>query len=134
MPETKGESTDDIVKQICKQIDVDVTDGMIDGSHRVGKPPTAGETKSRPVLGHILLVQVSKVMGARKKLSGIDQNKMFLNAERPTLSRGSQPSGSRSQGLVPRVYLNDDLTRECAEIAWMARNDNNNNNKKAEKN
>ncbi|KAL8619990.1 hypothetical protein ACOMHN_015272 [Nucella lapillus] len=77
VPETKGESTDDIVKQICKQIDVDVTDEMIDRSHRVGKPPTAGETKSRPILVKFTSYRCkSKVMGARKKLSGIDQQQI----------------------------------------------------------
>ncbi|KAL8566785.1 hypothetical protein ACOMHN_005736 [Nucella lapillus] len=113
----KGESTDDIVKQICKHIDVDMTNEMIDRSHRVGKPPTAGEAKSRPIL-----VKLSKVLGARKKLSGIDRKKKFPKAEWPTLSRGFQPSGSCSQGLVPRVYFNHDLTRERAQIAWMTRN------------
>ncbi|KAL8608722.1 hypothetical protein ACOMHN_067674 [Nucella lapillus] len=49
VPEVKGESTDDVVKALCKQIDIEIADDMIDRSHRVGRQPSVGEAKTSPI-------------------------------------------------------------------------------------
>ncbi|KAL8593008.1 hypothetical protein ACOMHN_017938 [Nucella lapillus] len=126
VPETKGESTVDIVKQVFKEADIEVTDEMIDRSHRVGKKLSEGDAKSRPILVKCTSYRYkSMLMAAKKKLPAVDVKKLFPNPDWPALPHSSQSSRSRPGGpaaVVPRVYINHDLTRERAEIAWMARN------------
>ncbi|KAL8573341.1 hypothetical protein ACOMHN_032803 [Nucella lapillus] len=48
VPEVKGESTDDVVKALCEQIDIEITDDMIDRSHRVGRQPSCRRSPKPP--------------------------------------------------------------------------------------
>ncbi|KAL8609191.1 hypothetical protein ACOMHN_058811 [Nucella lapillus] len=117
--------TVDIVKQVFKEADIEVTDEMIDRSHRVGKKLSEGDAKSRPILVKCTSYRYkSMLMTAKKKLPAVDVKKLFPNADWPALPHSSQSSRSRPGGpaaVVPRVYINHDLTRERAEIAWMVR-------------
>lgn len=47
-PESPGESTDQIVLEICKQLKVDISINELDRSHRKGKPTASGS--SRPII------------------------------------------------------------------------------------
>ncbi|KAL8597410.1 hypothetical protein ACOMHN_022319 [Nucella lapillus] len=97
---------------------------MIDRSHRVGRQPSVGEAQNRPIQVKFCSYRYkSMLMGARKKLANLDLKRLVADADWPALSQAARSSGSRSdrQNTLPRVYINHDLTRERAEIAWTAR-------------
>ncbi|KAL8563012.1 hypothetical protein ACOMHN_004704 [Nucella lapillus] len=108
VPEVKGERKDDVVKALCKQIDIEITDDMIDRSHRVGRQLSVGEAQNRPILVQFCSYRyTSMVMGARKKWANLDLKRLVADADWPALSQAARSSGSRSdrQNTLPRVYI-----------------------------
>ncbi|KAL8603448.1 hypothetical protein ACOMHN_053115 [Nucella lapillus] len=80
---------------------------------------------SKAVAAQVLDPLRKDILGLHSKIEAVDVKKLFPNADWPALPHSSQSSRSRPGGpaaVVPRVYINHDLTRERAEIAWMARN------------
>ena len=49
VPEFKGENTDDIIKSVAKTIDVELTDDMVDRSHRVD-PKSTTDHRNRAIV------------------------------------------------------------------------------------
>ncbi|KAL8623154.1 hypothetical protein ACOMHN_057953 [Nucella lapillus] len=127
-PLPQGESTEEVVKTIFKAVDVQITDDMIDRTHRVGRKSSEADARSRPILVKFTSYRnKSLLMAAKKRLPTLDMKKQFPAADWPSLScsvqsSASRPGGSATTTAVPRVYLNEDLTKECSEIAWMGRN------------
>ncbi|XP_052285650.1 uncharacterized protein LOC127881623 [Dreissena polymorpha] len=92
IPETEGESTDDIIIKLCKQVNADIKLSDIDRSHRVGKP---GPSKSRPIIV-----------------------KFATYRSRQTLYKTR--AALKSTGFSG-AYLNEDLTRKRSQIMYTAR-------------
>ncbi|XP_052259233.1 uncharacterized protein LOC127863649 [Dreissena polymorpha] len=91
IPETEGESTDDIIIKLCKQVNADIKLSDIDRSHRVGKP---GHSKSRPIIVKCATYR----------------SRQTLYITRAAL---------KSTGFYG-VYLNEDLTRKRSQIMYTA--------------
>ncbi|KAL8611830.1 hypothetical protein ACOMHN_041292 [Nucella lapillus] len=127
VPEAQGESTEEVVKTIFKAVYVQITDDMIDRTHRVGRKSSEADVRSRPILVKCTSYRKSLLMAAKKRLPPLDTKKLFPAADWPSLCRSvqssaSRPGGSATTTAVPRVYLNEDLTKERSEISWMGRN------------
>ncbi|KAL8583195.1 hypothetical protein ACOMHN_053708 [Nucella lapillus] len=114
IPESPDESTDAIVKSVAQSISVNVTDDMIDRSHRVGaKPAGPGAGAPRPILVRMTSYRYKRrQMSEKKNLSQVEPKKVFprLQWQTPAQSSSAKPS----------LFLNDDLTRVRAEIAALA--------------
>lgn len=123
IPEKAGEDTDQLVCVLSEAVGVPLPVEAVERSHRLGRtrddPVPAGTAKPPP---RQIIVKLQsyrhreQLMRARKNLKSVD-----LKATFPDLSWSSVPvPAGRGQGS-PRVYLNEDLTRERARLAATAR-------------
>ncbi|XP_070184920.1 uncharacterized protein, partial [Littorina saxatilis] len=118
VPESIGENTDEIVKQLAKAVGVDLCDGDIDRSHRVGRKPTGGEQYTRSIIVKMATHRKKEqLMRSRKNLKNADVTKLFTNLEWPALKRGDSAGPQRH----PNIFVNEDLTKTRAGIAGRAR-------------
>ena len=98
IPETKSESTDEIVCRVGEAIGADIFYEDIDRSHRVGRVEA---DKHRPIICKFTSYQAKMaLMIKKKKLKGIDTKKLFK---------------------AEKVYINEDLTSTRAKLAKQAR-------------
>ncbi|KAL8604804.1 hypothetical protein ACOMHN_028432 [Nucella lapillus] len=108
VPESQGESTE-VVKTIFRAVDVQITDDMIDRTHRVGRKSSEADARSRPILVKCTSYRhKSLLMAAKKSLPTLDTKKLFPAADWRSLSRSvqsstSRPGGSATAAAVPRV-------------------------------
>ena len=94
IPETKGESTDDIICRLGEAVGADIFLEDIDRSHRVGRKE---EDKNRPIICKFVSYQAKiALMRKKKKLKGINTKTVF-NAE--------------------KIFINEDLTKARAKLA-----------------
>ena len=120
IPETTGESTDAIVKQVAASVGVTLTDEAIDRSHRVGKRASGDQTFDRPILVKLTSYRHKEaLMKARRGLNKVDAAKLFPNADWPSLPTPSSAVGKAAP--VRKIFVNDDLTRTRAKVAARAR-------------
>lgn len=107
VPEAEGESTDKIVKVIGRAFGVDIEDGDIDRSHRVGR----SENDEGVKINRAILVKFSSFVHKRRFTK---EKKTLKDAD---LSEVCPASGNQK----PKVFLNDDLTRLRSQVAAKAR-------------
>ncbi|KAL8577764.1 hypothetical protein ACOMHN_001633 [Nucella lapillus] len=69
VPEAQGESTEEVVKTIFKAVDVQITDDMIDRTHRVGRKSSEADARSRPILVKCTSYRHKSLLMAAKKRS-----------------------------------------------------------------
>ena len=125
VPESEGESTVVIIKSVAKATDDEVTDDMIDRSHRMGPKSTTDHRSQATVVKFTSYRHKGKSMAVKKKLFRIDAIKLFPEAKWPALPPPSCASSSSlstlSSSSTSRIAVNDDLTKTRAQLAAMAR-------------
>ena len=104
VPETAGESTDQIVTDLAKMAGVTVTRADIDGTHRIGKPGTG---KVRPIIARFTNFS---------KRQDVYNSRRELRKPRPV--RGSVVSSE----VAGKVFISDNLTRQNQHTMFVARN------------
>ncbi|KAF0302213.1 hypothetical protein FJT64_025677 [Amphibalanus amphitrite] len=104
VPETTGESTDQIVTDLAKMAGVAVTPSDIDRSHRIGK---LSDGKSRPII---------------VRFTNFTKRQEFYNARRelrkPRPVRGSKVSAE----TAGKTFVSDNLTKLNQHTMYVARN------------
>eukprot|EP00745_Piridium_sociabile_P044228 TRINITY_DN92305_c0_g1_i2.p1 TRINITY_DN92305_c0_g1~~TRINITY_DN92305_c0_g1_i2.p1 ORF type:complete len:311 (-),score=57.34 TRINITY_DN92305_c0_g1_i2:195-1127(-) len=130
IPETEGESTDTLVTKLAEKMGVDVTEDMLDRTHRVGRKPE-GDRTPVPAQPRAIIVKFTTyrakvtMMSNRRMLAKLDVTDLVPNATWPDLpasrTAGRRPGTGGSGSTSRRVFLNDDLTRVRAKVAARAR-------------
>ncbi|XP_070182784.1 uncharacterized protein [Littorina saxatilis] len=111
IPEMDKEDTDIVVKAVGKSVGVDLTDAMIDRSHRVGRRPGPGETYNRAIICKFTSFRFKlSLMRNKKNLSQTDPRKIFPDRAWPA-----------ARTPTPKHFINDDLTQARSELAAKAR-------------
>jgi hypothetical protein len=119
IPESSTENTDEIVKKVAESAGVNLPEGAIDRSHRIGKKPTSTDTVSvRSIIVKFSSYRHKEaLMKARKALSSVDGAKLFPSDNWPPLP--ARADGNRGQ--KQRIFVNEDLTKIRAQVAAKAR-------------
>ena len=97
-PESYTDNTNDIVVKIARELDVDISKGNIDRSHRVGKPTQQGRSvpdRARPLY---ILVKFS-TYNARQQLYGMRKELLHSNDDR-----------------MKNLFINKDMTKKTFPI------------------
>ena len=104
--ESFGESTDDIVLSIVRDLHVEIIKSDIDRSHRVSKPtpqrPGRSSTQDKP-RPRVILVKFAKY-NARQQL--YEMRKDLRNSENETMKK---------------LFVNEDLTKKRSQLLYDAR-------------
>lgn len=110
VPELDGEDTDSVIKAVGKAVGVELTDAMLDRSHRVGRRPGPGDTYSRAIICKFASYRFkSALMRSKKTLAKTDAKKIL-------------PDRAWAAARTPtQVFINDDLTQVRSELAAKAR-------------
>ena len=104
IPETAGESTDQIATDLAKMAGVTVTPADIDRTHRIGKPGTG---KTRAIIVRFTnFTKRQEVYNARREL------------RKPRPFRGSVVSAE----VAGKAFVSDNLTRQNQHTMFVARN------------
>jgi hypothetical protein len=79
-PESSGENTDQIVLDICKQLNVDMNVNEIDRSHRTGK--RTGSGPPRPIIVKFISYRArQRLLKARSGLKSNDMKNIYFNED-----------------------------------------------------
>lgn len=130
VPEKLGEDTDQLVCAVAKAAGVTLPPEAIERSHRIGRTGHAAGSESASQsltkAPRQIIVKLGSyrhregLLRARKNLSSVDVAKTFPDLDW-TQVPVPPPRSPRSKPFTPRIYLNEDLTRERGKIATAAR-------------
>ena len=105
--EREGECTDELVTNICKkELDIELTVEDIDRSHRLGTPPSSGESSD----GH-----PTRSSQHRRRLRNIIMK--FTNYRIREKIYSSRKELRKSSSGTP-LYINESLTKERSSLFW----------------
>ncbi|KAK6176271.1 hypothetical protein SNE40_010210 [Patella caerulea] len=131
--EEDGEDTDQLVIEVGRAIDIEITKDDINRSHRVGAPGNYDpNTKPRPIIVRFRGYYIKRAFVKNgKKLAKIRPPKVNRASSQAT---PSQVNPEAEQTIDPRlistlpqtllrhpIYINDDMTKQRASIAFRAR-------------
>jgi hypothetical protein len=127
IPEKQGEDTEDIVRAVAEAVGVTLPPEAVDRSHRIGAASGSAAASSSSGSGKApprqIIVKLTahrykeQLMRARRKLQEIDIKAALPGLDWSSVSVPRAHTGSPK----PRVYINEDLTKERARIAARAR-------------
>ena len=103
IPETAGESTDQIVTDLASMTGVTITPADIDRSHRIGKPT---DGKSRPII---------------VRFANFSKRQEFYNARRELRKPRPVPGSTVTAETASRTFLADNLTKQNQHTMFVAR-------------
>jgi hypothetical protein len=130
LPEKADENTDELVLAVAEVAGVTLPPEAVERSHRIGPAPSFADVASgaakggtRPTGPRQIIVKLTsykhreQIMRARKNLRSVNVKDML-----PDLDWSTVPA-PRHNGppTTPRIFINEDLTKERARIAAKAR-------------
>jgi exosome complex exonuclease DIS3/RRP44 len=134
IPEKAGEDTDRLVLAVAEAAGVSLPLEAIERSHRVGKASSFADVASGASRGgdrrtaprQVIVKFVSyrhrdQLMRARKNLRTADIKARLPNLDWSTVPLPRSRHDSTPVSTRPKVFINEDLTRERAKIAAKAR-------------
>ena len=93
VPYKEGENTNKIAMEVCKLIDVDITQDQISTSHRLQTKKRTNEKITSPIIVRFISRDVrNKVFSNRKLIRSVDMKKFFING-------------------IENLYVNENLTK-----------------------
>ena len=103
VPCKEGENTNKIAMEVCKLIDVDITQDQISTSHRLQTKKRANEQITSPIIVRFISRDVrNKVFSIRKLIRCADMKKFFING-------------------IENLYVNENLTKFRKKLFWSAK-------------
>ncbi len=111
IPESENENTDKIVQSIASSLGVEAD---IDISHRIGPINSSPSSPARPI--------IVRLKSRRSKVALMSAKKNLKTAKLPEISKNwPVVSSGRHNNTPPRIFINEDLTKQRAAVAALAR-------------
>ena len=103
VPYKEGENTNKMAMEVCKLIDVDITQDQISTSHRWQTNKRTNEKITSPIIVRFISRDVrNKVFSNRKLIRSADMKKFFING-------------------IENLYVNENLTKFRKKLFWSAK-------------
>ena len=116
IPESPTENVEDIVVKVASSAGLNLPEGAIDRTHRVGKKPGPTDSYSRSIIVKMTSYKYKEALiKARRNLGSVDGSQLFGDLNWPC----RPPINGKP--FVHRIYVNDDLTKLRAQVAAKAR-------------
>jgi exosome complex exonuclease DIS3/RRP44 len=134
VPEREGENTENLVLAVAEIAGVSLPPEAIERSHRVGRAASFANVASGAAKGGAkgsaprqIIVKLSsykyreQLMRARKNLRSINMKARMPNLDWSSIPLPRRHDETSPTSTTPKVFINEDLTRERSRIAAKAR-------------